>query len=281
MKKISTVAILAPGAMGSGLARRLTSSGIEVLTSLEGRSEATCKRASAAGMRDASDDDIAAADVILSVVPPTQAVALARRLAVSLGKAGRKAIYADCNAVSVETVKEIEAVIRGSGAAFVDGGIIGLPPSDTRSPTLYLSGPSAGALGGLGELGLKVQVMGEQVGAASALKMSYAGISKGMTFLASAMILGAARAGATEGLRKALQASRPHLLERLEGAIPDMFPKAHRWAPEMEQVAEFLGDGQPGQALFLELAKIGASLAEDFNGDKVLVRALEDFVKPR
>ena len=60
-----TIAILAPGAMGSAVARRLSENGARVLTSLKGRSEATLKRAVDAGMIGAEDDAIADADIIL------------------------------------------------------------------------------------------------------------------------------------------------------------------------------------------------------------------------
>src|SRR5258708_26906900 len=76
----TNIAILAPGAMGSAVARRLNEHGARVLTSLAGRSEATAKRAAAAGMIAAGDADIADADIVLSIVPPAEAVALAQHL---------------------------------------------------------------------------------------------------------------------------------------------------------------------------------------------------------
>ena len=53
------VAIIAPGAMGAGVGKRLTDRGATVLTSLAGRSAATVARAKAAGMAAASDEEIA------------------------------------------------------------------------------------------------------------------------------------------------------------------------------------------------------------------------------
>lgn len=48
---IPTVAIVAPGSMGAGVARRLTDHNVKVLTSLAGRSAASAKRADAAVMQ--------------------------------------------------------------------------------------------------------------------------------------------------------------------------------------------------------------------------------------
>lgn len=120
------VAIIAQGAMGAGIARRLTENGVTVLTSLEGRSDASARRAEAARMQPVDLPAIAAADIILSIVPLAEGLALAQRLSPHLD--GAEPIYADCNAVSPETAQRIGAVFRNRDVAFVDAGIIGGPP---------------------------------------------------------------------------------------------------------------------------------------------------------
>ena len=75
------VAVIAPGMMGAAVAKRLVDHGLKVLTSLEGRSAETRGRAKSAGLVAASDEEIAAADFILSILPPGDAVALAQRFA--------------------------------------------------------------------------------------------------------------------------------------------------------------------------------------------------------
>ena len=120
---MAKVAIIAPGAMGSAVGRRLSEHGARVLTSLTGRSIATIRRAEMTGMIGADDDAIAQADLILSILPLNEAFALAERLAAPLS-ASHEAIFADCNAINVETVRRIDAVVTPTGAAFVDGEII-------------------------------------------------------------------------------------------------------------------------------------------------------------
>eukprot|EP01037_Dinobryon_pediforme_P001943 gene1944-1976_t len=200
--------------MGSGVAQILTANGCKVLTSLEGRSAASVARATKAGMQGASPDEIAASDLILSIVPPGEALALALRLAPALQSANRKAIYVDCNAVSPQTVLKVEQVIRATGAGFIDAGIIGLPPSpEGKPPVFYASGPDAAALMPIAPLGIPVKLLTGPVGAASGLKMSYAGITKGSTALAAAMMLAATRFGAVDDLRAELAASQPNMLQ--------------------------------------------------------------------
>jgi 3-hydroxyisobutyrate dehydrogenase-like beta-hydroxyacid dehydrogenase len=77
----NTLHIIAAGAMGSAIARRMAENGARVLTSLKGRSQATVDRAHQVGMISASDEEIAAyAELVLSVVPPGEARALVERL---------------------------------------------------------------------------------------------------------------------------------------------------------------------------------------------------------
>ncbi len=122
-------AIVAAGAMGAAVARRLTENGARVLTLLDGRSAASLRRAGDAGMIGADDDQVVRAEIILSIVPPAQALALAERLAPALTLSPRKPIYVDCNAIDVQTVKRAADIIAPSGAPFADGAIIGAPPT--------------------------------------------------------------------------------------------------------------------------------------------------------
>jgi L-threonate 2-dehydrogenase len=120
--------------------------------------------------------------------------------------------------------------------------------------------------------------MNAPLGAASALKMSYAGINKGTTLLAAAMLLGATRAGAADALRAELSESRPELLDRYARSIPDMYPKAYRWAPEMEEIAEFLGDDPAARLIFQGMAALCRRLAADQSGEQAEIRSLDVFI---
>jgi 3-hydroxyisobutyrate dehydrogenase-like beta-hydroxyacid dehydrogenase len=275
---ISTIAVIAPGAMGSAVARRLADRGATVLTSLAGRSEETRHRAAAAGMIDADDEALVRSDVILSILPPNDALALAERFVAPLTRAARKPIYADCNAIDVETAHRIAATLAPTGAPFVDGGIIGPPPGPKADPTFYFSGEAARLLAPLADLGLTVRVMDAPIGAASALKMSFAGINKGMTLLAAAMVLGATRAGAADALRTELADHHPVILERIVRGVPDMFPKAYRWAPEMEEIAAFLGEDAAARQIFEGMAALCRRLAADRAGHGAEIATLQTFV---
>lgn len=275
-----TIAILAPGAMGSAVARRLSDNGARVLTSLQGRSEATLKRAADAGMVGAEDDAIADADIILSIVPPGEAVTLAERLAALIVKHNKKPVVVDCNAVNVDTVKRIAEIIGSAQTPFVDGGIIGFPPQPGgKSPAFYMSGDHAKDVAVLKEFGLDMRIVEGPVGAASALKMSYAGIVKGLAGIGSAMVVAATKAGAADALRHELALSQPAILARLEVALPDMIPKAYRWVAEMQEISGFLGPDHPASQIYQGFARWFEHLAGDAKGEAVDASLLRAFAE--
>ena len=257
------IAVIAPGMMGAGVAQRLRARGAEVAMTLADRSPASAARA--AGMVLMPDEAALAdwADVILSIVPPGEAAALAGRLGPTLrdrrGRAG--AIYADCNAVAPATVQAIAASLPGTEV--VDIGIIGGPPKgDDAGPRLYASGDSAARLAPLAGWGIDLRPIEGGIGAASALKMSYAGITKGLTALGSAMALGAVRSGAAAALHAELEFSQPMLLRYFERAVPDMFDKAYRWVAEMEEISNFL-DATPAAPIYTGVADLYGAIAAD------------------
>ena len=99
------VAVIAPGMMGAAVGGRLVENGLKVLTSLTGRSAETATRAKTYGLTAASDEEIAAADFILSILPPGDAVALAQRFAPALKASNSKPVFVECNAVSPPTAE--------------------------------------------------------------------------------------------------------------------------------------------------------------------------------
>lgn len=280
-----TLALVAPGAMGSGLGARLVSRGVEVLTTLDGRSASSRARAAQAGMRDVAPRALLRAPWFFSVVPPADALALARQFAQWCQGAERKPVYVDLNAVNPQTVRQVQAVVEAAGAAFVDGCILGLPPTAERpGPTLYLSDDAADIAQALNAHGLATQLLPGGVGAASALKMAYAGLSKGFAGLGVAMVLAAERHGAGAALRDALEQTRPDLLAALDRGLPDLLPKAWRWAPEMEQIAAFIGLARPESAIFGAMADQYRAVAADVEGsgaEAAVLRAFAQAPKPK
>jgi 3-hydroxyisobutyrate dehydrogenase-like beta-hydroxyacid dehydrogenase len=265
--------------MGAAVAGRLVENGLKVLTSLTGRSADTIARAKKYGLTAAGDEEIAATDFILSILPPGDAVALAQRFAPALTASNSKPVFVDCNAISPPTTERVAAIIAATGSPFVDAGIIGSPPkTGDAGPRFYASGSNAPRFATLKQYGLDVRVLGGPMSAASAVKMSYAGITKGTQALAAVMMLAATRAGSADALFAELQSSQPQMLAWLKRGLALMPPKAYRWIAEMHEIADFVGEDPAGHELYVGAAHFYEQIAQDFEGDKQQVSALEAFL---
>jgi 3-hydroxyisobutyrate dehydrogenase-like beta-hydroxyacid dehydrogenase len=266
--------------MGSGVGQRLTEHKVKVLTSLSGRSEASAQRARAAGMTAVADAQLTESDFLLSIVPPGDALGLAKRLSGVLAAANKKPVYVDCNAVSPRTMLEIAEVVGATGCPFVGAAIIGPPPKPGMANTkFYAAGPSAGRFATLDDFGLIVRVLDGPLTAASALKMSYAGITKGFTALGAAMMLAATRGGSAGALKAELAESRPDLLGYLTRQMPGMYAKAYRWVAELEEIADFVGKDHAEHAMLTAAARLYERIAKDVEGENKEVGAMNEFLE--
>jgi 3-hydroxyisobutyrate dehydrogenase-like beta-hydroxyacid dehydrogenase len=277
------VAIVAAGNMGAGVARRLHEHGVKVVTLLTGRSPATVKRAKDAGMVGVSAEALVDVDLLLSILPPASALSFAEQTAFALKSARRKPVFVDCNAVNPATVRHIHAVIAATGTEFIDAGIIGFPPvpGTTAGPHIYASGEHAAKLKVLAQYGLDIRILEGPIGAASALKMAYAGISKGHIAIFAAMVLAASRSGSADALRQELAESDAGLLASMADRIPRSFTKAWRWGPEMREIAEFAREDPIANDMWTNIADLYERLARDLAGDKREIEALQRFFAPR
>jgi L-threonate 2-dehydrogenase len=261
---MAVIGVIAQGTMGSGVGRRLRESGAEVRTLLSGRSPASAERARAAGMVGAASERelLAGADFFLSILPPGEAEPLARRLAPTLAALDRKPVYLDCNAVSPQTAIRIGEIIAPTGAHFVDAGIIGGPPRPGyKGPSIYASGEHVREALPLRDWGIDLRAIDGPIGAASGVKMSYAGITKGTTAIAAAMLLGAARFGCAEALIAELSDSQSQMLARMRSSIPGMYDKAYRWVAEMEEISDFLEKSAASHDIYAAIARLYDDLA--------------------
>jgi 3-hydroxyisobutyrate dehydrogenase-like beta-hydroxyacid dehydrogenase len=228
------IGLLHPGEMGAAVGHCLAKSGHMVLWASEGRSAATATRASAAGLTDARTIAAVAgqAGIILSVCPPHAAADVAWAVH------GFRGLYVDANAIAPGTAREVAQLITDTGGRYVDGGIIGLPPTAPGSTRLYLSGPDAPAIQALfDDTDLDARIAGPALTAASAVKMSYGAWTKGT----AALILAIRELAREEGIEETLLAewaiSQPKLEERSKGSARAATAKGWRWVAEMEEIA--------------------------------------------
>ncbi len=216
---MTTIGLLNPGEMGSMVGAAVRAGGARVVWAGEGRSAATRKRASDAGLEDAGSVAavVRASEVILSVCPPHAAVDLATQVA------GQRfaGTYVDGNAVSPDTAREI-----------------GPPPVKPGSTRFYVSGAGAERIAKLLTAGaLEALVVPGGPGAASAVKMAYASWTKGSSALLLAVCALASAEGVEDSLLREWKISQADLPARSEGAAKSNAKKAWRFIGEMEEIA--------------------------------------------
>jgi 3-hydroxyisobutyrate dehydrogenase-like beta-hydroxyacid dehydrogenase len=219
--------------MGAAVGAVLVAAGHEVMWDPVGRGQATRRRAEAAGL--VASVDARAADIVISVCPPSAALDVAASLS------GAPGLVIDANAVSPATATEIGRVIGGRWA---DGGIVGPPPRTPGTTRIYLSGPHADEAAQLfaGSALGAVVLPGDPV-AASALKMAYAAWTKGSSALLVATMETAGAYGIEAALRAEWDLSQPALAQRLERAQASGRAKGWRWVGEMHEIAATFADG--------------------------------------
>ncbi len=235
---MKTVGILSPGDMGHTVGERLKAHGLRVIAHLADRSARTRGLAEKAGIEEVVSYDslVEEADVVLCILVPAEAAAAAQTVAEALRRTGNDLLYADCNAVAPQTTIDIAETITEAGGRFVDASIIGPPPRREGATRFYASGAHAGDLAKLEDFGLDVPVISDSVGDASAIKMCYAGMTKGLTALCTNLLVAAEALGIRDALFEEWGLSQEAMLERVQG-LPSMPPKSRRWVGEMEEIA--------------------------------------------
>lgn len=255
--------------MGHAVGREFRASGLEVMTCLSGRSPRTCRMAELAGFQTVPSLEAIAeqADLILSILVPEAAVTLAEEVARALTDTGCRPAFADCNAVSPATSRRIEGIISGAGGHYLDASIIGPPPGQGQPPRFYVSGSNADAMAQLDGRGIAVKWIGSEIGRASAIKMCYAGLTKGTLALHAAVLTSAEALGLSDELRSELAYSQGGKLKAME-QVRRVPAKAFRWIAEMEEIARTFGSVGVTPDLHTGAAEVFRMIAESDLGEE-------------
>ena len=260
--------------MGAAIGAALRANGETVLWASSGRSSKTAERAARAGLGDVGDvaELCRRCEVLISVCPPHAALEVAR------SATGFTGTYVDANAISPQTAKKIGEHF----GCFVDGGIIGPPPRERGTSRLYLSGREAGRITAL-FAGTVVDALSvsDAPGAASALKMAYAGWTKGSAALLLATRALARAEGVEEKLLDEWELSQPHLAAQSARASRSALDKGWRWVGEMNEIADsYAANGLP-PGFHRAAAEIYGRVAGSLGGEDVLPQILTAIRKPR
>jgi putative dehydrogenase len=233
------IGILSIGEMGFHWAKLLKSHGVQVLTYDQGRSDVSRKRAENAGVTSlpAMTRLVDDADLIVSIVVPFAARRVAEDVANAVAQSGRKELlYLDANAISPMSADEIAGTLTRVGIRFIDGCIIGSAARVGKGTIVYASGPQADRIENLQSFGIPVRILGTGTNQASAFKVVYAGLTKGLQALFIELLMGARRFGLLDPIRSQYEESFPGLLDKVSSSIVGLRIHAARRAEEMDEL---------------------------------------------
>jgi 3-hydroxyisobutyrate dehydrogenase-like beta-hydroxyacid dehydrogenase len=236
------IGVLFPGELGEALALALSRDGATVATCVAGRSPETIERARRSGIRcePSLEALIKRVGVVLSIVPAGAAMDVAEAFAAQARHLKRPPIFADLNAISPSDAQAMNEMIQQAGAEFVDGGIVGTAARVDRV-RLYCAGRGAGDL--IGALGGAIQTvhLSDRIGDASAFKLLFSGVNKGIVALLSEMLGCAQRLGWADELIRCYEEALPPGAATLFSELAGSFPlHAKRRAAEMRSLEDFL-----------------------------------------
>lgn len=249
------IGILHPGEMGISLAATAVNSGMTVYWCAQGRSDTTRIRAGQLGITSIPtlQEICDTCDILVSVCPPHAATELADNVIAC----NYKGLFADVNAIAPATVKAIDMKMQQHAIDFVDGGIIGLPATRPGTTWLYLSGQKAEDIAACFNKGpLETEVLGNEIGQASGLKMCFAANSKGTAALHTAILSAAEVMGVRQALEKQWDIYTPGFKEKSQGRIRQVARKAWRFTGEMKEIEATLAATGLPEGFFKAAAEI-------------------------
>ena len=188
-------------------------------------------------MAETHREAIRGARVILSAVTAAASTDVARESASALVPGQ---IFADLNSVSPGTKRANATLIEAAGGHYVDVAVMApIPPYGLKVPIL-LGGEKAADLAALlAPAGMHFEIVADDIGTASAIKMCRSVMIKGIEALAVECLLGARRYGVEDRVLASLTETFPQMKwdERADYLVSRVVVHGRRRAAEMREVA--------------------------------------------
>ena len=259
-----TVAVLGLGEAGSAIAGDLVAAGATV--------RGFDPVAQAPPGVEAASDAVAAvrgSEVVLSVNAAAVAVEVARG---AVGGLGAGQVYADLNTAGPALKRAVAEVVEPAGAAFADVALMApVPGRGLRTPALASGRGAEDFAARLGQLGMPVEVLGADPGAAAARKLLRSVFMKGLAASCIESVRAARVAGCEDWMRaqiaEVLSGADEALLERLlVGSERHATRRVHEMRAARDALAEL--DVEPrvaaaAEGWLAELEREGAKTAAD------------------
>ncbi len=185
---------------------------------------------------------VSGADVIVSAVTADAVLAAADSVLPALVP---RQLYLDINSAAPARKRQAAQRVGSRGADYVDVAVMGPVHPELHRTPLLIGGPGARrAEPLLGKLGMRFEVVSDDVGHASTIKMVRSVMIKGIESLTIECILSAVAAGIDDRILESLEGSFPGMnwKDRAGYIFNRVVVHGDRRAAEMREVAETLND---------------------------------------
>lgn len=264
----------------------LTFAAYDILFDTEGLDGPTAEAARTAGVAVAASPAAAVSDAhwIVSAVTASSSLEAAASAADALHEGQ---IFVDINSVSPARKQRTAALVTAKGAAYVDMAVMApVHPRGHRTPVLLAGELAPDFLDEVGRLGFDFEFVGEEIGAATAIKMVRSQFVKGLEAITVETLLAASASGCLDRVMASLSASYPGL--DLPSLVPYQFERTlkHgiRRAAEMRESAVTVSElglhGALGNAIADIQQRMGDLPADNIDADD-LTEALARLVDLR
>jgi 3-hydroxyisobutyrate dehydrogenase-like beta-hydroxyacid dehydrogenase len=260
------IGILHPGFMGAAVAKTMKTGNRQVFWASEKRSVSTRRRAEKIGLVEVSTlvELCHQVNTIVCICPPH----VASEIADAVLDTGFTGLYVDLNAISPKRATEIGDKLESANITFVDGSIIGSSIAPDKT-CMYLSGTHADRAANLFDRSLfEIEVIGTEIGQASALKMCYSGSEKSLLALHLSICKVASRYGVLDALEKqwirrsqddverVLSKEEADYVERKKQSIVFLSNRMWRFSSEMKEIATTFSEAEMPDGFFQSSADI-------------------------
>jgi len=237
------VALIGYGEVGRILAEDLRAAGVAVsaydlkLDSAAGYAMRSHARQHGAALAESHAAAAGEADLVISAVTASQAVAVAESCAPGLR---RGSFFLDFNSASPGAKVRAAAIVNARGSHYVEGAVMtSVPPYRIKVP-LLLGGPDAAALLPLlSDLGFMAKIASPRLGVASATKMCRSVMIKGLEAMVIESFTTARRYGVEDAVIASLQETFPGIDWERQGAyfFQRVIEHGRRRSEEVREVA--------------------------------------------
>lgn len=277
IKKEIIVGLLFPGDMGLAIAEVLLKNNFRVITASEGRSQKTADRIKKSEIEDlvSLQKVVDASDIILSVNSPDKSVEIAEQISICLSDHHAKKIFVDLNSNTTESATRIDHICAAKNAVHINGAVLGASKDMEKDSVIVLSGKERKYILDLFDGIFNTKDAGENIESASAYKLLFSLVNKGINAVFFEAMTAAAHYGIVDELMTSLLSYLPGTFKDLEKTTPTYIPHIERRMHEMQGLSNM----QKSQGLPSSISSATAETFELVNRSEIFKNAESATVK--